>query len=84
MPCLSEFQSTSIALAYYLFIILTWKIFPNSIVTICLFYPLWRPIVILHLVSSLGYITQGIGYNSQSLPFWESEKGFNYKSGDQH
>ena len=35
-------------------------------------YPLWRPIVIFHLW--LGYITLGIGYNSQILPFWESER----------
>ena len=65
MPCLSEFQYTSIALAYHLFIILTLKILPNSIFSIFLFYPLWRPIVILHLVCRLGYITLGIGYNSQ-------------------
>ena len=74
MPSLSEFQSTSIALAYHLFIILTSKILPNSIFSIFLFYPLWRPIVILHLVSRLGYITLGIGYNSRSLPLWESER----------
>ena len=42
--------------------------------SIFLFYPLWRPIIILHLVSSLGYIALGIGYNRQSLPFWESER----------
>ena len=73
MPCLSEFQSTNIALAYHLFIILTLKILPNSIFSIFLFYPLWHPIVILHLFSRLGFITLGIGYSSQSLPFWESE-----------
>ena len=43
--------------------------------SIFLFYPLWRPIIILHLVSSLGYITLGIGYNRQILPFLESERG---------
>ena len=43
--------------------------------SVFLFYPLWHPIIILHLVSSLGYITQGIGYNRKSLPFWESERG---------
>ena len=74
MPYLSEIQSTSIALAYQLFIILTLKILPNSIFFIFLFYLLWRPIVILHLVAKLSYITLGIGYNSQRLPFWESER----------
>ena len=44
-------------------------------VSIFLFYPLWRPIIILHLVSNLGYITLGIGNNRQSLPFRESERG---------
>ena len=67
-------QSTSIALAYHLFIILTLKILPNSILSIFLFRPLWRPVIILHLVSRLGYITLGIGDNSQSLSFWESER----------
>ena len=67
-------QSTSIALAYHLFIILTLKILPNSIFSIFLFCPLWRPIIFLHLVSRLGYITLGIGYNSQGLSFWESER----------
>ena len=43
--------------------------------SIFLFYPLWRPIIILHLVSSLGYITLGIGYNRQILQFLESERG---------
>ena len=70
MPCLAEFQSISITLAYHLFIILTLKILPNSIFV---FYPRRRPIVILHLVSNLGYITLGIGYNRQSLPFSEKE-----------
>ena len=74
MPCLSEFQPTSIALAYHLFIILTLKILPNRIFSIFLFYPLWSPNVILHFVSRLGYITLGIGYNNRSLPFWESER----------
>ena len=67
-------QSKSIPLVYHLFIILTLKILPNSIFSIFLFCPLWRPIIILHLVSSLGFITLSIGYNSQSLPFWESER----------
>ena len=74
MPSLSEFQSTSIALAYHFFIILTLKILPNSFFSIFLFYPLWRPNVILHFVSRQCYITLGIGYNSQSLPLWESER----------
>ena len=74
MLCLSEFQYTSNALSYHLFINLTLKILPNSIFSIFLFYPLWRNIVILHLVSRLGYITLGSGYNSQRLPFWESER----------
>ena len=69
MPCLFEFQSTSIALAYHLFIIHTLKILPNSIFSIFLFYPLWCPIV-----SRLGNIILGIGYNSRSLPFWENER----------
>ena len=67
-------QSTSIPLAYHLFIILTLKILPNSIFSIFLFCPLWRPIIILHLVYSLANITLSIGYNSQSLPFWECER----------
>ena len=62
MPCLSalhyNFQCTSIALAYHLFIILTLKILPNSIFSI-FFCPYWRPIIILHLVSKLGFITLG-------------------------
>ena len=66
-------QSTSIPLKYHLFVILTLKILPNSIFSIFLFCPLWRPIIILHFVSSMGYITLSIGYNSQSLSFWESE-----------
>ena len=65
----SIIQSISIALAYHLFIILTLKILPNIIFSIFLFCPLWRPIIILHLVSRLG-----IGYNSQSLSFWESQR----------
>ena len=67
-------QSTSIPLAYHLFIILTLKILPNSIFSIFLFCPLWHPIIFLHFVSRLDYITLGIGYNSQSLSFWESER----------
>ena len=62
------------SLTYHLFIILTLKILQNSIFSIFLFFPLWRPIIILHLVSRLSYITLGIDYNSQSLPFWESER----------
>ena len=76
-------QSTSIPLAYHLFIILTLKILPNSIFSIFLFCPLWHPIIILHLVSSLGYITLSTGYNSQSIVLGE-RKSFNSKSGDQH
>ena len=45
----------------------------TPVFSIFLFCPLWRPKTILHLVSRLGYITQGIIYNSLSLPFWESE-----------
>ena len=51
---------------------ITLKILPNSIFSIFLFCSLWRPIITLHLVSSLGNITLSIGYNIQSLPFWES------------
>ena len=54
--------------------ILTLKILLNIIFSIFLFCPLWHPIIFLHLVSRLGYITLGIGYNSQSLSFWESER----------
>ena len=43
--------------------------------SISLLCPIWRPILIIHIVSKLGYITLGIGYNSQSLPFWKNERG---------
>ena len=69
MPCLSELHYNSIykypvgiSFIYYSNL----KILPNSIFSIFLFCPLWRPIIILHLVSSLGYITLSIGYNIQS------------------
>ena len=68
MPCLSELHCNSIY-KYRVIISLTLKILPNSIFSIFLFCPLWRPIIILHLVSRLG-----IDYNSQSLSFWESEE----------
>ena len=70
----SIIQSSSIALIYHLFIILTLKSLPNSIFSIFLFCLLWRHVIFLHLVSRLGYITPGIGYNSQGLSFWESER----------
>ena len=77
MPCLSELHYNSIykyRVSILLFIILTLKILPNSIFSIFLFCPLWRPIIFLHLVSRPGYITLGISYNSQSLSFWESKR----------
>ena len=67
-------QSTSIALAYHLFIILTLKILPNSIFSIFLFCPLWRPIIIPYLVYRLGYTKSAI---------LGERKSFNYKYGDQ-
>ena len=73
-------QSTSIVLANHLFVILNLKILPNSIFSIFsifLFCPLWRPIIILRLVSRLGYITLGVKVLGE-------RKSCNYKSGDQH
>ena len=77
MPCLSELHynsiykyPVSISFIYYS----NFEHSSKSIFSIFIFCPLWRPIIILHLVSSLDYITLSIGYNSQSLPFWESEK----------
>ena len=74
MPCLSEFQSTSIAIAYHLFIILTLKILPNSIFSIVLFYPLWHPIDILHLVSRLDFMTLGIGTAAKVYHFGRAKE----------
>ena len=36
-------------------------------------FPLWHPGIFLQLVSWLNFIIPGIGFNSQSLPFRESE-----------
>ena len=77
MPCLSELHYNSIYKYPVSISFIYYSNFENSsksIFSIFLFYPLWCPIIILHLGSSLGYITLSIGYNIQSLPFWESER----------
>ena len=55
-------------------IALSLKFFKIAFFSIFLFCPLWCPIIILNLVSRLSYVTLGIGYNSHSLLFWESER----------
>ena len=74
MPCLSELHYNSIYKYRISISFIYYSNLENSIFSSFLFCPLWRPIIILRLVSRLGYITLGIGYNSQSLSFWESER----------